>query len=330
MSSAGPAANMPRHFYSVFGLTLGSDLRLPELHPADSDATLAGVDVEILLGEIPIDPDSASEGLSVHADGALLTVAEAGRYLIKDGRQILTELKPGGSDRHLRLYLLGSAMGVLLHQRQLLPLHANAIEASGRAIAFMGASGAGKSTMAAWFHDRGCTVLADDVCVVTSGADGVPTAQPGIPRLRLWRDALESSGRNADAFEHAFDDADKYNVPTDRDRPSGELPLGAVYLLDAPGSGAGKQAITRLTGIEAMDALVSNVYRGGYAPMLGALPSLIAACRTLAGQVPVFAVKRVWGRDRLDAELRALEQHAQAVVGSGRSNVDQAGIQQLV
>lgn len=320
-----------RHLYSVFGLTLASDLPLPELYPAKASG--AAVDIEIVLGDIPIDPVSAPEGLSMHQAGALLTVADAGRYLISDGRRILIEARPDGSERHLRLYLLGSAMGVVLHQRHLLPLHANAIEVSGRAIAFMGASGAGKSTMAAWFHDRGCTVLADDVCVVTSSKSGEPIAQPGIPRLRLWRDALESSGRDADAFEHAFDDADKYNVPTEGDRAGRPLPLGAIYLLDAPESDADKQAITRLTGIDAMDALVSNVYRGGYAPMLGALPSLIAVCRTLAGQVPVFSVRRVWGRERLDVELSALERHAQAVVAksrSGRPDVDQAGVQQLV
>lgn len=299
-----------RYRYSVFGLAVSSGLPLPELH---SNAE-ADTDIEIVLGRIPIDPADAAPGLSVHALGGLLTIPAVGRYLISNGRRIVAEPDPAGSERHLRLYLLGSAFGALLHQRRLLPLHANAIEASGRAIAFMGASGAGKSTIAAWFHDRGCTVLADDVCVVTPDPSGAPVAQPGIPRLRLWRDALESSGRDAAAYEHAFDDADKYNVPTDRDRPGRPLSLGAVYLLDAPRSDAAKQAITRLTGLEAMDALVSNVYRGGYASMLGALPSLIAGCRTLAEQAPVFMVRRVWGREQLDAQLDALERHAQNVM----------------
>ena len=79
---------------------------------------------------------------------------------------------------------------MILHQRSLLPLHANAMVVEGRAIGFMGHPGAGKSTLAAWFHDRGFDVLADDVCVVTPGPDGRPLAHPGIPRLRLWREAL--------------------------------------------------------------------------------------------------------------------------------------------
>ena len=42
---------------------------------------------------------------------------------------------PGASSRNVRVFLLGSAFGALLHQRGLLPLHANAVEVDGRAVA---------------------------------------------------------------------------------------------------------------------------------------------------------------------------------------------------
>ena len=80
--------------------------------------------------------------------------------------EIVAEPRQGVPDSNVRLFLLGSAMGALLHQRGLLPLHTNAVEVGGRAFAFMGKSGAGKSTLAAWFHDRGFRIVADDVCVV--------------------------------------------------------------------------------------------------------------------------------------------------------------------
>ncbi len=312
-----------RHRYAVFGLTISSEVPLPELHHAPG---VGEAEIEIVLGEIPALEGERTDGFAVTEAGGLLHIREVGRFLMRGGRHITVEPAPSGSERHLRLYLLGSAFGILLHQRKLLPLHANAMNVSGRAVAFMGASGAGKSTMAAWFHDRGYPVLADDVCVVTISPEGQPIAHPGIPRLRLWRDALESTGRRAADHEHAFDDADKYNVSTHESLSSGAIPLATVYLLDHPNSAARQQEITRLTGIDALEALVANTYRGTYAPMLGSLPQLIAACQAVIARVPVFSVTRVWGREHLDHQLGALEDHARQVVelggadfGEGRS-----------
>jgi hypothetical protein len=305
----------------VFGLSISSAFALPELIVAPADGA---ADVEIELGKPPSDSDEQRNGFFATASGGLLDVRGVARYRIDGGRRITVEPYPSGSERHIRLYLLGSAFGALLHQRCLLPLHANAMNVSDRAVAFMGKSGAGKSTMAAWFHDRGSSVLADDVCVVTLDKCGEPMAHPGIPRLRLWRDALEASGRSPDAHEHAFDDADKYNVPTRPSRTSGAMPLGAVYLLDEPDGAQPAQAITTLRGVAAMDALVSNTYRGAYAATVGALPQLIASCQAVASKVPVFSVRRIWGRDRLDEQMKALEEHARAVVtrGSAVSHLD--------
>jgi hypothetical protein len=303
--------------YAVFGLSISSPFPLPELEEAP---VAWPADVEIVLGEPPLASEERLDGFFATPTGGLLDVLGIARYRIDAGRRITVEPYPTGSERHMRLYLLGSALGALLHQRRLLPLHANAMHLGGQAVAFMGKSGAGKSTMAAWFHDRGSPVLADDVCVVTLGDGGEPMAHPGIPRLRLWRDALEASGRSADAHEHAFDDADKYNVPTRRSRTSGAISLGAIYLLDEPGGSASVQAITPLRGVAAMDALVSNTYRGSYATTVGALPQLIATCQALATKVPVFSVQRVWGRDRLDEQMEALERHARDVVKRSRSS----------
>jgi hypothetical protein len=219
---------------------------------------------------------------------------------------------PGASDRNIRLFLLGSAFGALLHQRGLLPLHANAIEIDGRAVAFMGHSGAGKSTMAAWFLDRGHRILADDVCVVAPGPSGCPLAFPGIPRLRLWREALEQSGRQTKGFELAFDDMDKWNVPTPAPRQSGPIPLSQVYLLRKADEEAPE--ITRLSGIAAVDALVANTYRGGYLAGMSGTKRHLSSCLDLVRKVPVFSASRVWGFDDYAEQAGGLERHARELI----------------
>lgn len=311
MAAHVPAGDGPAYRYRLFGLAVASTLRLDELGPPrDEDGP---ADVEIAVGPLSAFANEKKDGFALVEGGGLLHVGEAGRFLIADGRSIRVAPAPGASERNVRLYLLGSAFGVLLHQRGLLPLHANAIEIEGRAVAFLGHSGAGKSTMAAWFHDRGFNVLADDVCVVTT--DRQILAWPGIPRLRLWREALEHSGRTADGYEMSFDDMDKYNVPTRREGLAAPLPLGAVYLLARAGDEA--PSIRPLGGMAAVDALVANTYRGGYLPVLGGAGRHLGQCVALARSLPVFEVKRAWGYDALDAELARLEAHARAMLAPG-------------
>ena len=120
-------------------------------------------------------------------EGGVLLDSEAGRYAVRGGCEIFYDPAEGASARNVRLYLLGSAFGALLHQRGILPLHANAVALDGQVHAFLGHPGAGKATLAAAFHDRGYRLLSDDVCAVRLDAQDRPWVEPGMPRLRLWR-----------------------------------------------------------------------------------------------------------------------------------------------
>ncbi|MEA3033149.1 MAG: hypothetical protein QOH86_1165 [Sphingomonadales bacterium] len=294
--------------YSVFGLVIASEIELAELEPAPPGAA---PDAVVRRGVVAL--PEADPGYSAAGEGTLLTIPRVGRYLISGGSEIVVDPAPGASERNVRLFLLGSAFGALLHQRGLLPLHANAIEIGDRAFAFCGHSGAGKSTVAAWFHDRGHRALADDVCVIGFDEAGSALAYPGIPRLRLWREALEASGREAGAFARSFDDLDKYDVPTERRATPRPLPLCGIYLLRRAKEGAVPAEVKRLVGIDAVETLVSNTYRGAYLKTIGRTGAHLAACLAVARAVPVFLAERAWGFDRFEAQASRLEAHARAL-----------------
>lgn len=297
----------PAHRYRLFGLSVESEVPLPELV---ADPKSGGPDVEVRVRTIARAPE-APAGLHIEGDEALLVIPPAGRFLARGGRELLVEPAPGASERNLRLYLLGSAFAAILHQRGLLPLHANAVVVEGKAIGFMGHPGAGKSTLAAWFHDRGFDVLADDVCVVTGAAGGNPIAHPGIPRLRLWREALEAGGRDASAYERSFDDMDKYTVPTDLERALPAVPLSHLYLLEKAEE---EPSVARLEGAAAVEAMIANTYRGAYVRLMGTTRQHMLACAQLARTVPVFRARRRWGYERFDVEGAALEAHARELI----------------
>jgi hypothetical protein len=296
--------------YRLFGLDLRSAIALPELEP-----TACGTHDPVRIAMGDVDPP-AVEGPTAHwltqtAAGAVLTVANVGRFRIRDGCEITVDRDPAASDRNVRLYLLGSALGVLLHQRRMLPLHANATEIGGGAVAFLGASGAGKSTLAAAFHDRSSRVLSDDVCVVREAPKGF-LAEVGIPRLRLWRDAVERSGRTTDRYERAFDSLDKYTIGFERPSPLTALPMRAIYLL---GRNTDERfEIRRLAGVDAIQALIENTYRGGFIRTVGDSRNHFETCLRLSRQVPLFALTRPWDPARIDETIQRVEQHLDRAV----------------
>jgi hypothetical protein len=72
--------------------------------------------------------------------------------------------------------------------------------------------------------------------------------------------------------------------------------------------------VTPLRGVEAVDALVANTYRGTYLPLMGGTARHLMACVDLARRLPVFTARRAWGFDRFDAEAQRLEAHALGVI----------------
>lgn len=288
--------------YRVFGLTVGSEIPLEDLAPADLAAEPDLVIVRSVLGsDCPHDP-----GLHPRGEGALLCIPEVGRYLCTGGRRIAVEPEPHAAAANVRLFLLGSAMGLILHQRGLLPLHANTLQVGAEAIAFMGRSGAGKSTLTAWYAEQGHRIMADDVSVVGIGGDGRPFIQPGLARVRLWREALESLGGDPDDHPRSFEGSagyDKFDVALRRDRISDAgLPLRAICLLEfGPDCRA-----TRLHGVDALEAVYANTYRGGFVGVTGTAQLHWESCLQLIRTVPVLRTVRPHSLPELGHHARSM------------------------
>lgn len=293
--------------YSLFGLSVESAIPLPDLAEVEGAGP---TDVSIVWGQLAA-PAPATAGFHVDGDAFVLSVPEVASYRVEGGTRITVDAMPGVPERNVRLYLLGSAFGALIHQRGLLPLHANAVEIDGRAIAFTGTSGEGKSTLAAWFHDQGFPVIADDVCVI--GFDGgQPSVLPGLPRLRLWEDALEASGRQSIDHERSYagdDQWNKFDVQLDRTVGSAtRTPLAAIFRL-----GRGEELrVTRLTGIDAAEAVFANTYRGALVYALDRHMAHWSEVVRLVRSVHVYDLERRWSAADFEAGCRDILEAAQA------------------
>lgn len=79
-----------------------------------------------------------------------------------------------------------------LSRRQKLILHGSAVSVNGFAIAFVGASGKGKSTLAASFSKSGGALLTDDSLLLQRNGSAVWYLLPGHPSIRLWPDSADA------------------------------------------------------------------------------------------------------------------------------------------
>ncbi len=283
--------------YRAFGLRLQSALPLPELYPDDVACGAVDGSIYVNVRLAPAPPPDAPEilpAVRVDADHFWMDVPRVGRFLVRNGREMIVEPCPGAPDGDVRAYLLGSAMGALLQQRGLLPLHASAVAVDGRAVAFIAPAGSGKSTIAMHLQHRGHRVICDDICAVEV-ADGVARLRPGLRNLKLWRASLGAIARTPDGLEPVLADMDKYRVPVDAPAEDRVFDLAAVVLL-----GWGKEpAIAPLPGAEAVGALIANTFRGQFVAPMGRQAAHWRQCLDLFNAVGVHRLVRPRVLDRL-------------------------------
>lgn len=231
-----------------------------------------------------------------------------GRFLLRAGEEILIELAPSSDEDDVRAFLLGVVFGVLCHQRGIAPLHASAIDVADGCVAFVGASGAGKSTTIAALAQRGHEIIADDECFLQLGTNGDVQAWPGISRIRLWEDARAALGFDGPGVEREMQAYNKYVVPIRPPRnPIKSRPLRQVYQLHRAPNGVTK--VTRLRGADAVEVLLQNVYPPVIAARLGCQSHVFNVCAAAVRDVPVFRFSRPWDLAALDQGIELLESH---------------------
>ena len=294
--------------YSIFGLSVGADFELPELLPAPPDSA---PDIRVLRADIPpvIPEGSANRGAELFGPAIYrFEIAQVARYQIEQGATILVEPAVEAAPGDVRVWLLGTALGVLLHQRGLLPLHVSAVAVDGAAFAFCGHSGAGKSTLAAALHRRGLPLLTDDVALVTPDHHQA-ILYPGFARIKLWRDALDHFELDPQGLIPDMTRTDKYhlNLKQAGGFHAAALPMRRLYLLErSPGA---QIFIEPVQGHNAIGLIGEHTYRVGIARRMGAAADHLVRCGQIAQRIQVFRFQRPWQHDSLTASTDALLAH---------------------
>jgi hypothetical protein len=235
----------------------------------------------------------------------LLFIPGVANFYAANGNSIIIEPAPQAEERAIRLFLLGTTLGVLLMQRGILPLHGSAVALNGRAVIFTGVSGAGKSTLIAAFGTSGYGLLTDDVAAIGFDEEQ-PFVHPGYPQQKLWRDSLEGFGLNTRDFARVMADMDKYAVPVQHMFCPASLPLAGICEIK-PGPYAAV-SLNRLHAAEKLAVLINNTYRVKRLAGLGRQEDHFRQCAKTAGQIEVFRLCRPEGVFSIDEQKRLVLQ----------------------
>lgn len=105
-----------------------------------------------------------------------------------DGEAVAGWRVDGISDATIAHLFQNQVLPLALSQRGSLVLHGSAVDIDGSGVAFLGATGHGKSTLAASFAQSGHPCLSDDGLLLAADGETYRIV-PGHASIRLWKDS---------------------------------------------------------------------------------------------------------------------------------------------
>ncbi len=309
--------------FEVYGLRISSPVPLPAPPAADGPP-----DVLIHFGTFPegagrwpepgagrmYESDARADGRPVlvadRPDGATLRLryAEGMRiHIASGGGEVWADWDAPLTEADAVTFLLGPVMGAVLRERGVLVLHASALVLDGRAWAFVGPAGVGKSTLAAAGAVSGLPVVTEDVLALRqAGADWF--AMPAYDQIRLWDEGaglVTALGETLPTLtptwpKRAFD-----LVARGFARANSPTPLGGIFLLATRDDDGSPPRIEAVAPMESLTELLAHGYvnylldtsaQGRELPVLAALAHDLPIRRLVVGR----------GRTGLEATLALL------------------------
>lgn len=317
--SPSPAARPGEAVYRIYGLVLQSNLAFRNrLIPADLPPH---VRLDCSFGPLPLPPAGevwrsgppcpGEAAISLHVvDGnAVLRFSDISTFTLTPGL-IECRVSDPAKTYLAEIQLLGMVLALWLELNGAPALHASAVVSGGRAAAFVGGKGAGKTAMAAAFLELGAGLLTEDLLALEPGPEEV-ICHAGYPQMRMWPAEVARFARQATGLEVVHPAFDKLRLPVGvgglgRFSPDSQR-LGALYVL-ARGATDGRVRITPLSQQEATIELIRHSFVPQQVQALGLGASRLALLAQVAAGVPLFRLEFRSGFEQLPEVLTGVAQ----------------------
>jgi len=265
----------PGYVYRIFDMRIRSSFQLPGLPVCpDGDGSLSvGVEKSSVAdhdGFEWVHEWKTEKGVVIAAcarrkDAYFLRFPGLSDFHIIPGERKIVAFPSSGTSTNTIAHLLMDQVipRVLGHQGEVV-MHASAVVmANGSAIAFLGDSGRGKSTLASSFYQAGFRLVTDDSMLLKL-QDGKVFCLAAYPSLRLWPESVDRLFPDAADFKEVAHYSNKQQMMLlNAKRVQSEpVPLQAIFVLDDPATASGAEAIgiERISGAASTMALVEAAF----------------------------------------------------------------------
>lgn len=203
-------------------------------------------------------------------------------------------------------YLFGIGLALWFELRGIPCLHGNSLVTGDHAIALLGPTQAGKSTLTAALLKQGCSFLTDDLVVPRETNRGW-LVYPAPGPLRMWPTSIERfvTASDIDSLNHVHALSEKRLVPVEAIGQGNPCqtpkPLKTIYLLDRDHTQTNKAMhIETLKPADALVALIANSIVGAALKPIGVEQSRLNVLTKMISDIQVKSIHYPHGYQHLD------------------------------
>jgi hypothetical protein len=300
--------------YNLYGFRLQSEMQLacppveaPTLRPDIELVEYSASDLRRAreLGGRQLEACDFYEFTRLHDGSIHLRWPSLFEFLVSAGGNRIGWRNLDGTRREaLQEYLLGQVLSFAMLVRGVEPLHATAVVVGGGAVAFLGDSGYGKSTLGASFVHENHPLLTDDVLVLERRGRQM-LAHPGMPRIKLVPQMSGSVFQGREGVPmNRFTHKTIFALNAHEHQMSA-IPLRALYVLSPPRNRTCKLTLRRMSERKAFLSVLKNTFNDVLLnPMR--LKRQFEFAATVATHVPVKALSYPRTLSVLPAVLQAV------------------------
>lgn len=297
-----------KYFYTVYGINLDSDIEVSEFVPRDSREKQENR-VTLKYGQVSQHiKDNINKGARIHIsmESIWFHIDNVATYWIEKGESIIIEPCENCSDNLMKIYIMGSVLGFLLLQRNVLAIHGGTIVIDGQGVIFTGNRGAGKSTLTTALGQRGYSFVSDDVATINM--EGKTSVEPGFPFHKLCIDALENMNYRKENYTSFQADGNiKYLVPDMEGFYGEKALLSAICEIEV--GDVEKVEITEIFGHEKFNKIIENIYRTQYIKRMGGMnPIYFKQCMKVARDIKFFKITRPRDKYTVAEQIEIIEE----------------------
>ena len=296
-----------KYYYRVYGVNIESKIEIPEFEVIDSNSD---IDVKLSFGVVNeeiIDLITQGHRAKYEKQDMWFYIEDVAIFHIYNGDTVTIEPMGDKNNKMIKLYIMGSVMGMILLQRNMVAIHGGGIVIDGKGCIFTGQKGAGKSTITTALRNKGYKFIADDVCSINIGETN--TIHHGFGYQKLCEDAMEKLGYNLDEFEPFRGDlnVNKYIVPAFDEFTKEEVPLEVVFEL-AVGD-VYEVKVEEILGANKMNKLIENVFRIEMLAYAGGMePKYFKQCLDIAKSTKMYRITRPKDVFSVEEQIRLIRE----------------------